>query len=247
MFKSINVEAEGQELILSNTHGDKVIIPRDKREWVKNKMQQGCHDCIDKLVATLPTVQNYAKDGSVYPAVNLTKLDPTEETSYNEWKSKLPTRLQSEVDYDLKGFWKENKNWSPENPNSHMTDKFKLPNHPTFSNESQYYNPKTQKYGGSWQPTDFGVVYKANNLGLKKDKVEFNLRVDTKDKVVLQTKDGYKLLPTSSQEYKDAYSKGVGYFDNQGVFVTNKSELPEFTVTNTSLPNKSVYNESIKK
>lgn len=231
MFKSINVEAEGQELILSNTHGDKVIIPRDKRVWVQKKLEQGCHECIDKLVATLPTTKDYAQDGSVYPKVNITKLDPTEEQSYNTWKSTLPTRLQSEVDYDLKGFWKENKDWSPNNPDAHMTDKFKLPNHPTFSSESQYYNPKTKKYGGNWIETDFGTVYKANDLGVKKDKVEFKPNTDTKNKVVLETKEGYKLLPTDSPEYRDAYSKGVGYFDNKGVFVTNKSELPEFTVT----------------
>lgn len=67
MFKSINVEAENLELILENSHGDKVIIPANKRNWVKQKLSEGCHDCIDSLVETLPVASQYAQDGSVYP------------------------------------------------------------------------------------------------------------------------------------------------------------------------------------
>lgn len=232
MFKSINVEAEGQELILSNDYGDKVIIPKDKRVWVQKKLKEGCHDCIDKLVATLPSTKDYAGDGSVYPKINTTKLAPEEEKTFSEWKSKLPTRLQDETTYDLKGFWKENKNFSLDNPDAHLTDKFKLPNHSTFSNESVYYNPKTKKYGGSWVETDFGTIYKANDLGVKKDRVEFKPNVDTKDKLVVETEKGvYKLLDRGSQEYKNAYDKGISYFDENGVRVSNKDTLPEFTVT----------------
>lgn len=62
----IKVEAEHNELILENSHGDKVIIPKDKRGWVKQKLDQQCYDCIDDLVSTLPTAQHYAEDGSLY-------------------------------------------------------------------------------------------------------------------------------------------------------------------------------------
>ena len=92
-----------------------------------------------------------------------TQLSPAEESQYAAWKQKLPGRLQSESDYDLKGFWKKNPNWSPDNPEAHMTDEFKLPNHPTFSNESRYYNAATQNVGGRWN----GDVYVPNNPGFK--------------------------------------------------------------------------------
>lgn len=65
MYKSINVEAEHNELILENSHGDKVIIPANKRKWVQRKLDEGCHTCIDSLVETLPVGENYAKDGTV--------------------------------------------------------------------------------------------------------------------------------------------------------------------------------------
>ena len=67
MKQNIKVEAEHNELILENSHGDKVIIPANKRNWVKQKLSEGCHDCIDSLVETLPVASQYAQDGSVYP------------------------------------------------------------------------------------------------------------------------------------------------------------------------------------
>lgn len=67
MKQNINVEAENLELILENSHGDKVIIPANKRNWVKQKLSEGCHNCIDSLVETLPIASQYAQDGSVYP------------------------------------------------------------------------------------------------------------------------------------------------------------------------------------
>jgi hypothetical protein len=67
MYKNITVEAEHNELILENSYGDKVIIPANKRNWVKQKLSEGCHNCIDSLVETLPVASQYAQDGSVYP------------------------------------------------------------------------------------------------------------------------------------------------------------------------------------
>ncbi|HYV67949.1 MAG TPA: hypothetical protein VE964_17040, partial [Myxococcales bacterium] len=79
-----------------------------------------------------------------------TTLSPREEKSYQRWKKTLPDRLQNEGDYDLRGFYRKNPNFSVNTPGQHMTDKFKLPNHETFSNESQYYNDKTAIRGGKW-------------------------------------------------------------------------------------------------
>ncbi len=78
MYKNINVEAEHNELILENSHGDKVIIPANKRNWVQQKIREGCHDCIDSLVEILPIASNYAGDGTVIPkgkSVKVKQLD----------------------------------------------------------------------------------------------------------------------------------------------------------------------------
>ena len=67
MAKGMKVEVEDRELFLVNEAGDKVIIPKDKAAWVKEKLKEGCHGCIDKLVETLPVMEDYADDGSLIP------------------------------------------------------------------------------------------------------------------------------------------------------------------------------------
>ncbi len=80
-----------------------------------------------------------------------TQLTPEEEARFSSWRKTMPPRLQSDSDYDLRGFWKKNPNFSLDRPDAHMTDEFKLPNHRTFSNESMYFNPQTQSQAGHWE------------------------------------------------------------------------------------------------
>lgn len=70
-----NIEVEGGEIAIRNSHGDLAIIPKDKRDWVKQKLSEGCHDCIDSLVETLPIASQYAQDGSVYPPGKKVKVN----------------------------------------------------------------------------------------------------------------------------------------------------------------------------
>lgn len=80
-----------------------------------------------------------------------TPLDPQQQQGYEQWKSTLPPRLQWTGDYDLQGFYKDN-GPVPFSGDMHMPDTYKKPNHPTFSNESQYApmgNP------GSWNGNTF--------------------------------------------------------------------------------------------
>lgn len=67
MKQNINIEAEGNELILKNKAGDYVIIPKKYRLEVQDMIKENCHSCIDKLVETLPVMENYAEDGSLLP------------------------------------------------------------------------------------------------------------------------------------------------------------------------------------
>ncbi len=76
MYKGISVEAEHNELILQNTHGDYVIVPSEKRDWVKSKIKEGCHSCIDSLVERLPIASQYAEFGGIYPKKSTT-VNPT--------------------------------------------------------------------------------------------------------------------------------------------------------------------------
>lgn len=64
-----------------------------------------------------------------------TPLSSSEETSFQQWKSKYAPQ-DSGADYDLRGAYKAGR--QPDAETGHWPDTFKKPNHPTFSVESKY-------------------------------------------------------------------------------------------------------------
>jgi hypothetical protein len=82
--------------------------------------------------------------------------------SFNYHSKLFPSLLNDAFDYDTKGFYKEiydkyngdldaiTKALTPNSPTQHIgTDRYKKPNHPTFSNESKYAIPIIRP-GGKW-------------------------------------------------------------------------------------------------
>ena len=102
-------------------------------------------------------VNKYPGGGNIVNSYD-TYLSPKEEEGFNKWVKTIPERLRSNYDYDIKGFYKQNPNWSSDDSKVHMGDEFKKPNHPTFSNESGYYNEQNKQQGGKW----FGDQYLPN-------------------------------------------------------------------------------------
>ena len=86
--------------------------------------------------------------------------------AYEAWlkaesrKQKRDVSLDQE-DYDLQGFWLAGEGTDER---GHGTDRFKKPNHPTFSTESQYSAPGME--GGRWETRDGRTVFvpSATNL-----------------------------------------------------------------------------------
>lgn len=74
-----------------------------------------------------------------------TKLSPTQEQAFQQWKS-VNTPNDSGRDYDLRGAFLDNLTRAD---NGHFSDKFKKPNHPTFSDQSIYANTPGAK-PGTW-------------------------------------------------------------------------------------------------
>lgn len=76
--------------------------------------------------------------------------------SYKDWKEKIKKYKNIDIDndksYDYIGFYNENPERAyellKENPDTHFTDKYETPLHPTFSDESIYSNDRTK--GGHW-------------------------------------------------------------------------------------------------
>ena len=81
-----------------------------------------------------------------------TVLNPQEQAGYNSWiaqQSQLTGRniANDSYDYDLQGWYKAN---GPQNlTGAHLTDQYKKPNHPTFSDQSMYHGVNGMQ-GGQW-------------------------------------------------------------------------------------------------
>jgi hypothetical protein len=88
----------------------------------------------------------FAEGGAVGDDYN-TVLAPGEEAQFKEWKAKNAPK-DSGYDYDLRGAFKENMEKDPES--GHMGDKFKKPNHPTFSDQSKYAVGDQRDRAGHW-------------------------------------------------------------------------------------------------
>lgn len=84
-----------------------------------------------------------------------TELTPEETFNYHVWldeESKARGRDLKEdaTDYDMQGAWKDGSRGNAAK-NGHFTDTFKKPNHPTFSDQSQYHGTPDDHHGDTWQ------------------------------------------------------------------------------------------------
>ena len=85
-----------------------------------------------------------------YSAQYNTKLSAQEERDFQTWAEK-EGRANDTYDYDLRGAYKELQSGEmTEADNGHLGDKYKKPNHPTFSDQSQYHGVDGH-FGGQWE------------------------------------------------------------------------------------------------
>jgi hypothetical protein len=76
-----------------------------------------------------------------------TVLSPSDEQSFQAWKKQYAPN-DSGADYDLRGVFKAG--LKPDPNTDHWPDTFKKPNHPTFSDESQYAVGDNAAKAGHW-------------------------------------------------------------------------------------------------
>ncbi len=74
-----------------------------------------------------------------------TQLSPAEEQQFQAWAA-ANNRARDLYDYDLRGAFKSG---AATAPNGHLPDTYKKPNHPTFSDQSQYHGVDGYQ-GGTW-------------------------------------------------------------------------------------------------
>lgn len=91
-----------------------------------------------------------------------TKLSPAEEKEFKKW-AKENNKTKDVYDYDLRGFWKDKQEFAD---NGHGSDKYKKPNHPTFSDQSQYHG-KEGNVGGKWAEKNGKVSFTPSETNIR--------------------------------------------------------------------------------
>lgn len=93
-----------------------------------------------------------------------TELSEKQEARFLAWAQEESERQGRDVlkdlyDYDLRGLWLESGGFSA---NGHASDKFKKPNHMTFSKES-IYSGRDGYTGGQWKKEKNGWAFTASD------------------------------------------------------------------------------------
>lgn len=99
-----------------------------------------------------------------------TPLSSKREAQYQDWAKAQSEATGRDVskdsyDYDMRGWFNEHDGESLKG--GHLTDRYKKPNHPTFSDQSKYHGVDGHE-GGSWnQMNDESWVFKPGASNLK--------------------------------------------------------------------------------
>ncbi len=101
-----------------------------------------------------------------------TALSPDEERAYLAWKQQVAPR-DSGADYDFRGAYRAGISADPKT--AHWPDTFKKPNHPTFSDESQYAVGENRARAGHWEGEQFTPAGRAHpQAGSADDQADIN-------------------------------------------------------------------------
>lgn len=109
----------------------------------------------------------------INPTDYTTPLNNIEQVQFNKWANDMKAKgiinpNDNFNDYDMQGYWKNevlnNTNLANGNAQTHFTDKYKKPNHETFSNESIYAKGNNAKYAGKWDGDKFIAPRNENKM-----------------------------------------------------------------------------------
>ena len=104
-------------------------------------------------VVEVPMAQDGGDPEMLFKDEYNTALTEEEKIKYNAWVASESKRQGRDImwdlgTYDIQGFWKSGDHMKMDEDN-HGSDKWKKPNHPTFSNQSNYHNVDGY-IGGTW-------------------------------------------------------------------------------------------------
>lgn len=132
-----------------------------------------------------------------------TPLSEDEQPKYANWLKKLSAKMGRDmsadtIDYDMQGAFKAGLGQSD---NGHFDDRFKKPNHPTFSSDSQYSGK--QFTGGKWEKASAGQW----SFRASKDNLKFHSKEDLVDYFKRVEPNSILYLPGESKPAYDPKGK----------------------------------------
>ena len=212
-MKKQNIEVEGGEILLMSKEGHYAVIPAKHRQEVMDMVKDGCDDCINNYIQTLPKDSDYAQDGSLYP----------EEPSINPNNPiKLP---EVTITAEAPTYIKYRRAWEKENPfdiDKYVEDRF---NNPIGREAIKRINEKT------WKET-------LKQEGLKKRQAELDEATKMgllyqrfypqgKDDMLIADEQFNKRYGTSPHRYRyDNDSEYRKYYEQQGRNATSTIDYP---------------------
>lgn len=92
-----------------------------------------------------------------------TTFGDEDQSAYESWRDRQSSLLGrdmklDEQDYNLPMYWAMGPRRTGEDlkPDTHLTDEYKMRQHPTFSDQSIYHQPNQGVEGGRWEKLDDG-------------------------------------------------------------------------------------------
>lgn len=116
----------------------------------------------------VPTMVPPRTDPLDYSAQYNTPIPTQRQAEFDRWiadqiRTTGRNPLHDRYDYDVNGYFLSG---AAKDSRGHGTDLFKKPNHPTFSNESQYHGINGL-HGGRWITTPGGTFYEPSPLNIQ--------------------------------------------------------------------------------
>ena len=212
-MKKQNIEVEGGEILLMSKEGHYAVIPAKHRQEVMDMIKDGCDNCINNYIQTLPKDNDYAQDGSLYP----------EEPSINPNNPiKLP---EVTITAEAPTYIKYRRAWAKENPfdiDKYVEDRF---NNPVGREAIKRINEK------AWKET-------LKQEGLKKRQAELDeatkmgllyqrFNPQGRDDMPIADEQFQKRYGTSPHRYRyDNDSEYRKYYEQQARNATSKIDYP---------------------
>lgn len=155
-----------QNYIFPNANSVKEVPIKNKNSWASSwgeKMQEGGQ--MDWLNEGIQQPQLPNQNHRQYKGRQRSRPDRSnylphpsighyQQGGFNEYYKTVPEYKNDTSNYNLREYYNQNPQGAAnfaKNIDAHAPDSFKLPNHPTFSDESIYYNPKVnQDSAGHW-------------------------------------------------------------------------------------------------